>query len=509
MDDYPAAIEDFRMGLGIWERRLGAEDRSVAKGCGNVANVLILTGALDEARTLAERSLAIRRKMLDKNDPEIAHTLQTLARISQEQARFPEAITENQEALGILRRILGDEHPDVARSHGLMAFVYRDQELWDPALAELDTAVAIERNMLGDLSEVLAATLANRANIYYRKDDLVRAKADVDRAIGIEKRIGLNHGDPSPINLNMLAIIYNDMGQLDSATTCYENALRITKATLGPAHPNVGVLENNIGLLWFAKGGFSKARDHYRAAMAVFEKAFPDPHPQRANTWFNMATAYSYNDQYDSCMICSDSALVKYAALFGADHPVLAASYMYLIGCMVKYHGDMDRAWSLAQKNIDAMIKAKGPTGAHLALPYWAAGLVREEQKDLPGALDYQQRAVSALKLGDPFDVVRASRIEAMIGKLQHALGKDDRAIAALDSSSSFNPNSEALWYRYLIARDAGDDKKALDRLIECERMREGEVMMRSTARKEVKEALTALATRLGRKDVLEEFHLN
>ena len=69
-------------------------------------------------------------------------------------------------------------------------------------------------------------------------------------------------------------------------------------------------------------------------------------------------------------------------------------------------------------------------------------------------------------------------------------------------------PETQTSWYLYQVAVSEKDDAVALDRLVTCARQRanakfEDPLLVKKET---VKTALVELATRMGRKDVLEEF---
>lgn len=508
MNHITDAVADLRIAKGIWVRHLDPLDILVAKAHGNLANFLLAQGDLDGAENEALNSLRIRRAKLKADDPSIAHALQTLAGIASERSRYPEAVALNEEAGAILVKTFGEDHPDIARIHVMIALIHRDAQENQAGLVHLDTAISIAHRALGQDNSLTSVAYNHKANLLYRMDDLVGARQCVDSATAIEARIAKDPQYVSAMNLNLMAMIHSDRGLVDSALWCYERALPLEIATLGPMHPDVGILENNIGLTYFNHGSFPEALEHYQAAMTIFDRSLEGRNVQKANTWYNMATAHSFMGHFDSCMVCSDSTIAQYSVLFGADHPVLASALMYRTNCSSMAKRDLDNAWELAQRNIAIASKANGPKGTHMAIPLYSAGRVREARGELAAALELEEQAMAQLASAGPPSPAMGSRVQLTIGRILYQMGDTLKALAALDTADAFKPDPTSDWLRYRIALDRGEMTTALDYLITCARGRFTNPMTSVPFRVETITALRELTREIGREEVLDEFQL-
>jgi CHAT domain-containing protein len=72
---------------------------------------------------LAERALAIREKVLGKEHPDVASSLNNLAYLYQAQGNYSQAEPLYQRALAILEKVLGNEHPLVATTLNNLALL--------------------------------------------------------------------------------------------------------------------------------------------------------------------------------------------------------------------------------------------------------------------------------------------------------------------------------------------------------------------------------------------------
>jgi len=68
-------------------------------------------------------------------------------------------------------------------------------------------------------------------------------------------------------------------GDLVSARSMFERALRIDVASFGFDHPMVATCVNNLGMVMNDSGDLVGARTMYERALAIFKKFLPPDHP--------------------------------------------------------------------------------------------------------------------------------------------------------------------------------------------------------------------------------------
>src|SRR3546814_16710566 len=102
------------MRISDWSSDVCSSDL-VAGGAANLAYWLIETGDYDESARLLTESLAIRRKALGDNHPQVASTLTVKATLLLATRRFDDALLEATEARRILETNLHQEHCQVAK----------------------------------------------------------------------------------------------------------------------------------------------------------------------------------------------------------------------------------------------------------------------------------------------------------------------------------------------------------------------------------------------------------
>ena len=106
-------------------------------------------GRYADAEPLFKRSLAIREKALGPNHPDVATSLNNLARLYQDQGRYADAEPLYQAIAGHPEKSLGPDHPDVATSLNNLAELYQDQGRYADAEPLYKRSLAIREKSLG------------------------------------------------------------------------------------------------------------------------------------------------------------------------------------------------------------------------------------------------------------------------------------------------------------------------------------------------------------------------
>lgn len=144
---------------------------------------------------------------------------------------------------------------------------------------------------------------------------------------------------------------------------------------LGPDHPNVAFVLNDLALLRIAQGRYSEAEPLYLRALAIREKALGPEHPNVATSLNNLAELYGKQGRYDKQQRALIKALNLSETSLGSYHPDL-------IPLLVKYAFSlrMNGRHLEARKYEDqaGVVRAKNFGPAEKADTEWIRGIVFE-----------------------------------------------------------------------------------------------------------------------------------
>jgi tetratricopeptide (TPR) repeat protein len=106
----------YREALALQKKRLGREHPEVARSLSNVGWAVSAQRKFAEAETLFREALAMKRKLFGGEDASIANSLNNLANVLQDQGKLGEAEALRREALAMEKKLLGSQHPRVAET---------------------------------------------------------------------------------------------------------------------------------------------------------------------------------------------------------------------------------------------------------------------------------------------------------------------------------------------------------------------------------------------------------
>jgi tetratricopeptide (TPR) repeat protein len=98
--------------------------------------------------------------------------------------------------------------------------------------------------------------------------------------------------------LNWLAYYLKQVAQYAEAEPLYERAIAIGEKTLGPEHPDLAIMLNNLALLYSVQGKYDEAEPLLKRAFAIDEKALGPEDPGLAIDLNNLAELYLNQGKY-------------------------------------------------------------------------------------------------------------------------------------------------------------------------------------------------------------------
>jgi non-specific serine/threonine protein kinase/serine/threonine-protein kinase len=190
-----------------------------------------------EAREPYARALAIMRKL--DNSSGVAWCLSDLGVVNGDLGNQAEAERLLVEALALRRRILPPEHPDIAATLNNLGAARWASSRYREAIPPLEEALAIRQKTYGPDNADVAGTVTNLALVHTALADYRRALPLAQRALAILERVhGGDHTDVATARTN-LADIYARLGRRSEALAAYERAIPTLEARLGPDHPSL------------------------------------------------------------------------------------------------------------------------------------------------------------------------------------------------------------------------------------------------------------------------------
>ncbi|MBE9005109.1 tetratricopeptide repeat protein [Fortiea sp. LEGE XX443] len=309
-------------------------------------------GKYTTAIPLAERALAIREKVLGKEHPDVASSLNNLALLYDSQGNYQQAEPLYLRSLAILEKVLGKEHPDVASSLNNLAELYRTQGNYQQAEPLFLRSLAIAEKVLGNVHPDVASSLNNLALLYDSQGNYQQAEPLFLRSLAIwEKVLGKEHPDVA-LSLNNLAQLYYAQGNYQQAESLFLRSLAILEKVLGKEHPNVALSLNNLAELYRTQGNYQQAEPLHLRSLAITEKVLGKEHPNVATSLNNLALLYDLQGNYQQAEPLFLRSLAIREKVLGKEHPNVALSLNNL-AVLYLAQGDITRTTDFLRRGLE------------------------------------------------------------------------------------------------------------------------------------------------------------
>lgn len=246
-------------------------------------------GFTDSARTLAERQLSIRKRLLEKDHPDIAGSAGNLAYLSDELGDDADAEALYIMAISIERAALPHDHPSLATDCANLAGMLRERGRFGEAEDLFREALLIFRNTGGDESDDVAWIMGDLAVVLKDSGDYGNAEPFSRRALAIYRALYGDYDSDVADALNGLGVLLNAKGDLAGAEPLFYEALEVYGAILEDPDPDVAIVHNNLGSLLQDAGDHRGAERHYTEALRIFRRYLEPDDPFIAAALNNLA----------------------------------------------------------------------------------------------------------------------------------------------------------------------------------------------------------------------------
>ena len=193
------------------------------------------------------------------------------------------------EALAIRRRVLASDHPDVATTLVELAAVVDPHERGaGEAVPLLREALELRRRRLGDEDPRTADALYELAGAMHMAGDYVGAKPLFEQWMTSVQRQPPQYTAERAKQLGTLAGILNLTGRRADAERLSRQAVALTAAIYGQDHSRVGVELSELSVVLEDEGKLAAADSAIRAAVTLLRKAYPEGHAHLAHALRNL-----------------------------------------------------------------------------------------------------------------------------------------------------------------------------------------------------------------------------
>ncbi len=308
--------------------------------------------------------------------------------------------------------------------HGRIAHAQRNLE---EAETWYQKAVEVLRVKPGRMSMIYPFCLNSRAILDQEMGKSAEAKAGYLEVIAIYDSLGQEKTGYAT-SINNLAIVCQDLGDLDEAETYFLEARELLGQSLGREHPYYASCVNNLGGLYYVRGKNELAKPLFVEAIAIRRKSMGNQDPDLAETINNLANLYAREEKIDSARLYFKEASDIREAVFGPHHPVVAGGLIDLAQFYTQtgQFSEAEKHFIQAREILESRQSANNPSMYFNCLTQLAALYSRMGQYDKaePLFLDNLKMARENLGEDDPYAILSISKL----GLFYQSLGDEEKA---------------------------------------------------------------------------------
>ena len=419
--------------------KFGPQDPRLATSLHNAGELYTRLERYDEAERFLQRALSIRKK----EDAEAARTICALARLEQSRGNRDQAERRYRQSLAIREKILGKDHPDVAESlNGLASVIglrnigeaeqsarrslsIREKALGktDPDVAEslstlvevtmdigkpkevdsnLQRAIAIRENSLGQSHPDLAESLIAMGLFLDKRSQCRDAEAPIQRAIPIlEKAYGANHPVVARSYLALAAVIAGQ-GRAPEFEEWSNRAIAILEKSSGRESRDVARALSVKGTALMNLGNYKEAEDNLLQSLAIFEKSERLMGESVAEAYLNLAALHSKQGAFTKSEEYLRRSTTAYENALGKDNPILSALLLVQSVNLARMKKIVEAEAKL--READAGVRKASPTirPALTSLSSFAGALLSLEKGEYEQASEKMRNIVTTLEDSPP-----------------------------------------------------------------------------------------------------------
>ncbi|HSG40362.1 MAG TPA: serine/threonine-protein kinase, partial [Thermoanaerobaculia bacterium] len=245
---------------------------------------------------------------------------------------------------------------DLLQSAGIS---YRNLGLYGAARPLLEKSLRLQRRLRGERHLEVADSQYSLAVLLDRQGEAGGAEA-LHRA-ALATRRDLLPADDVRIadSLASLAAVLDDE-DTEEPERLLREALAIRRRGSEPAHPQVGAILNQLGMIEHHNGRLDEAERLYREGLAIQRRAFGDFHPLTASSLHNLAAMLRRRGRLEESEALFREVLRIKARLYEPDHPVTADTWGYL-GHVLRDRGDLPGAEAAYRRALEINRTRRGP----------------------------------------------------------------------------------------------------------------------------------------------------
>jgi tetratricopeptide (TPR) repeat protein len=229
--------------------------------------------------------------------------------------------------------------------------------------------------------------------------------------------------------------VYSLIALFDKAIDAYKKIVDVVDTSFdsgSAANSFKGVILTQIGRAYLNSGNYELALEWAEKGLAILIAERGADHPVVALTYMSVAQLYSKQRRYDDALELAEKGLAILIAEHGADHPAVAGAYM-VVSRLYSKQRRYDDALELAEKGLAIRIAEHGADHPALAGEYTAVAMVYRDQRRYDDALELCEKALEIVKVKLGADALEVADVYENMADVYSTQGDFDRSLELLN----------------------------------------------------------------------------
>lgn len=352
-------------------------------------------GKYQEAISITEKELAIRKKVLGDKHTKTLATVSNLGQLHYFQGDIPQAESLLKQLIDIKKDVLKQKNLDVAIILNGLAALSSIEDNYQQAQSFLQQALTIRQELL-DESHLDTADSMNTLGLYFHI--LGKAKESeslVEKALDITKDL-LGESHPQTIKIiNSLGLLYTQQdNKHKEAEELLQKALSMRKKLLGESHSDTAESHNYLGNLYLSQGNYQEAEFHLKQALTIRQEVLGKDNIYTSNSLNDLATLYLNQGNYFKGESLIKEALRIREKVLGKNN-LLTAISLNSLAMLSESQGEYYQAALLLTKVLNITKEVTGEKSPLTALYTFNLAYVMDSLEEFDKAELLYQKALS------------------------------------------------------------------------------------------------------------------
>ena len=192
---------------------------------------------------------------------------------------------------------------------------------------------------------------------------------------------------------HQLGLIKRNQGHYKEALISYGKTLEVYQKIYPEDHPDLATAYNNIGQVYNSTGDYVKALEYYQKSLDIYQRTLDSNHPSLAISYNNIGLVLKFLGDYNKALESHEKALTIELKVLPKNHPSLATSYNN-IGLVYKNIGEYSKALESHEKALDIEQKSLPSNHPSLAISYNNIGLLYDHIGEYSKALAFYEKTL-------------------------------------------------------------------------------------------------------------------